>query len=305
MKALSRLENSYKNALKLPFDDKSKFVFFSDVHRSDNSLSDDFGRNRNIYFHAMEHYYENDFTYFEAGDGDELWEQPSYNTIFTAHPTIFYILKKFHAANRMFMLYGNHNMALSDPKYVEKYLSFSYNDENEVYEPLFPNLKVYDGIVLEHKDTKQEILVVHGHQGDLLNDQLWRISYFIIRYFWRAMHLIGVNYLASPAKNQQKRHKLEKGYNQWLTAHKHTLLICGHTHRAKFPSKDKLPYFNCGCCMNPRGITCIELVHGEMVLVDWHVHSRKDGTLYIKRTVFRGPLKISSYLEKKDDKTDL
>jgi hypothetical protein len=50
--------------------------------------------------------------------------------------------------------------------------------------------------------------------------------------------------------------------------------------------------------MNPRGITCIELVDGEMVLVDWHVHSRKDGTLYIKRTVFKGPVKIKSYLGK-------
>lgn len=299
MQARTRLEESYQNALRMPFDDNSKLVFFSDVHRGDNSLSDDFGRNRNIYYHAMEYYFENGFDYFEAGDGDELWEHPNYNTIFTAHPMVFGILKKFHNAGRMYMMFGNHNMALSDPEYVKEHLSFSYNNETEELEPLFPNLIVYDSIVLVHKETKQEIFVTHGQQGDLLNDQLWKVSFFIIRYFWRAMHAVGVNYLASPSKNQQIRHKLEKGYLQWISQHKGSILLCGHTHRAKFPNKDQSPYFNSGCCMNPRGINCIEFINGELVLVDWHMHSRKDGTLYIKRTVYKGPIKIDTFLEKK------
>jgi hypothetical protein len=191
-------------------------------------------------------------------------------------------------------------MALSDPGYVKRNLSESFNDDTEEMEPLFPDLKVYEAIRLKHLSTEQEIFVVHGHQGDLMNDQLWRVSFVIIRYFWHFMHILGVNYAASPAKNKSVRHKIEKAYNKWNADHPQIMLICGHTHRAKFPGRTDLPYFNTGCCMHPRGITCIELKEGEIMLVNWHMHSRKDGLLYIKRTVLKGPVPIVHFMRCSD-----
>ena len=63
MSSKSRLDRAYKNAKRIPFDDTSKFILFSDCHRGDNSFADDFANNRNIYFHALKHYYNQGFQY--------------------------------------------------------------------------------------------------------------------------------------------------------------------------------------------------------------------------------------------------
>lgn len=294
MQTRSRLDDVFKKAFPVPFDDSSKFVFFSDVHRGDDSLSDEFGRNRHIYYHALNYYYQSDFTYVEVGDGDEMWEHPNYNYIRSAHVSVFDMLKKFHNSNRMYMLFGNHNMHLKDPKYVEAHLYRIYDEYTEEEEDLFPNLTVHEALILTHRETNQEIFVVHGHQGDFLNDHLWRFSYFLIRYFWRFMHIIGVKYAASPAKNRTKRHKIEKNYNKW-NQQRDIMIICGHTHRPRFPSIGEPAYFNTGCCMHPRGISCLELMYGKIMLVSWNMHSKKDGTVYIKRTLIKGPEPIINF----------
>ena len=73
MSSRNRFSNAYRLAKRIEFDDSSKFIVFSDCHRGDNSFADDFANNRNIYFHALKHYYNEGFTYCELGDGDELW----------------------------------------------------------------------------------------------------------------------------------------------------------------------------------------------------------------------------------------
>ncbi|MGK0253755.1 MAG: hypothetical protein ACI9OE_001232 [Mariniflexile sp.] len=40
-----RLDNAYKNAKIIDFDDDSKIILFSDCHRGDNSFADDFANN--------------------------------------------------------------------------------------------------------------------------------------------------------------------------------------------------------------------------------------------------------------------
>lgn len=294
MKTRSILDEVFQQAFPVPFDDNSRFVFFSDVHRGDDSLSDEFGRNRAIYDHALEYYLNKGCTYVEVGDGDELLEHPKFEVIRSAHVSTFQLLKRFYDDGRLLMLYGNHNMQLRDPKYVEKNLYYVYDDYSESYDELFPGLTVHEALVMTHRQTGQEIFVVHGHQGDLLNDQLWRVSFFMIRYFWRFMHLVGVKYAASPAKSRTKRHKVEKNYSRWNTQH-HIAILCGHTHRPKFPKPDEPSYFNTGCCMHPRGLTCLELIDGRIALVSWRMHSKMDGTLYVKRTVLQGPEPIGNF----------
>lgn len=69
-----RLNRAFKKAKKLPLNETSKYVLFSDCHRGDNSFADDFARNRKIYHFALSQYLQKDFTYIELGDGDELWK---------------------------------------------------------------------------------------------------------------------------------------------------------------------------------------------------------------------------------------
>ena len=63
--AKKKLDRAYATAKVIDFDDTSKFILFSDCHRGDNSFADDFANNRNIYFHALKHYYDEGFEYCE------------------------------------------------------------------------------------------------------------------------------------------------------------------------------------------------------------------------------------------------
>lgn len=294
MRTISRLNKAFHNAFPLPFDDNSKMVFFSDVHRGMDNLSDEFGRNKHIYNYALKYYYQNDFTYIEVGDGDELWENTSFQHIHNAHKPTFDTLKKYYADGRMHLIYGNHDIQRSEGDYVRDNYYEGVDEYTEIEEDLFPGINMHEAIILKHRKTGQEIFITHGHQGDLLNDQLWKISYVLVRFFWRFLHIAGVKYAASPAKNRQKRHRIEKNISKW-TDRTGIMVICGHTHRPKFPSPGEPAYFNCGCCIHPRGIQCIEIIYGKVYLVGWAMSSKKDGTLFIKRTVTKGPLPLVSF----------
>ena len=294
MKTDQKLTNAYKNAKTVYIDNNSKYIFFSDVHRGDDSVSDEFTRNQNVFLHALNYYYKNNYSYIEVGDGDELWEYKEFKHIRLAHTDIFIVLKKFYDADRMIMIYGNHNIFLKSKDYVKNNFYQFYDEYNQERVELFKGLEPQEAVVLKVKDTEQEILVVHGHQGDFMNDQAWQLSMLLLRYFWRFMHIVGFENPASPARNLYKRHKVEKAYNKWIEKHK-MMLICGHTHRPKFPKANDLPYFNTGCCIRTRGLAGIEIVDGKILMVDWRIAADDDGTLKMHRTVVRGPEPIEKY----------
>ena len=50
------LDNIYENGFTLDFDDSSKIVLVSDVHRGDGTYSDSLLSNRNIYITALKYY---------------------------------------------------------------------------------------------------------------------------------------------------------------------------------------------------------------------------------------------------------
>lgn len=294
MSADKRLTQAYKNATIRYFDQDSKYVFFSDCHRGDDSVSDEFARNQAIVLSALRYYYNKDFTYVETGDGDDLWQFENFKYIRSAHMDVFTILKEFYKNKRFYMLYGNHNIYLKYKNYVKQNYFYYYDEYREKQERLFYKLQPIEALLLKERNTKQEILVVHGHQGDLLNDQLWIISMLAVRYFWRFMQLVGVRNPASPAKNSFKRHKMEKRYSKWIKRH-NRILICGHTHRMKFPKKHELPYFNVGCCVHTKGVTTIELEQAQISLVQWRMLADEEGIVRIMRKVIRGPEPIESW----------
>ncbi len=290
-----RLNQAYETAHRISYDKNSKFILFSDVHRGDNSISDEFAHNQNIYYFALQYYYNEGFTYVEAGDGDELWEHSKFDVIRYAHSDVFMLLRDFYLNNRFVMLFGNHNNTFRNLNTIQNNLFHFYDEYEEFFNQLFPNIRVHESVILENRELDQEILVVHGHQGDFINDQIWPIMRFLSRHFWRYFHIIGFRNPASPAKNIHKRHKIEKNYTKWIQ-HSRKILIAGHTHRPKYPKSYELPYFNTGCCIHPRNITGLEIQNNEIAMVEWRIMPNASGTLQIKRRVTRGPMPIESFM---------
>ncbi|MBU0497405.1 MAG: serine/threonine protein phosphatase, partial [Candidatus Thermoplasmatota archaeon] len=107
MSVEKRLSEVFQKSQTLLFDETSKFIFFSDCHRGDNSWADDFAHNEKLFFHALNYYFDQGFTYVELGDGDELWENKNFSEIREAHSHVFWLLHKFYDAKRFYLLFGN------------------------------------------------------------------------------------------------------------------------------------------------------------------------------------------------------
>ena len=295
MSSKTRLDRAYKIAKRITFDDTSKFILFSDCHRGDNSFADDFANNRNIYFHALKHYYREDFSYCELGDGDELWENLSFESILNAHKNVYLLMKQFHEQNRLHMIWGNHDMVYRNPEYVKKHLSNYFDEKIDEEVDLFCNLQYHEGLVLKHSETKQELFLTHGHQADWWNYTFWKWSRFMVRILWKPLNVMGIVDPTSPAKNYKELIKVERRTKKWISDNDNLITIVGHTHRPRFPKPGDIAFFNDGSCVHPRSITGMEIENGEISLIKWQIATSEDGTLKIVRVLLEGPRKLIDY----------
>lgn len=245
MKTGNRLTDAYEAARIVEFDASSKFVFLSDQHRGDGSRADEFAKNKVIFTRALGHYLDEDYTLVELGDNEDLWEFPHIRHIVKANGMVYARIKRFYEAGRYIRLFGNHDAQLADPRYVRQNLSQAPDPLSGEMVPLLPGLKVEEAVRLRHAETGQEVVVVHGHQGDFSNDQNWRFTMVTFRLFWKWLHAFGIASPSSPVRNSFKRHKVERNYMKWIRSSR-VALICGHTHRERFPRTDETPYFNSG-----------------------------------------------------------
>lgn len=289
-----RLNSIYKRSPILPFNNSSKLVLMSDCHRGTGSWADNFLKNQHIYFAALNNYFEKGFTYIELGDGDELWENRKMEHIISTHSNVFWLLSKFYKNNRFYMLFGNHDMRKKHESYVYKYYETYYCESYQKSIDLFPNIKIHQGLILEHSSKKNRFLLIHGHQGDFINDYLWPFSKVLVRFAWRNLELIGVLDPTSSAKNNNKCKSIEKNLSSWVNSNK-IPLICGHTHRPTLPPPGNTPYINTGSCVHPRCITCIEIENNNISLVKWSVVTDDFLHLYVGREVLAGPYCIDCY----------
>lgn len=304
MRTFQRLMKAYNRAEVRTIDETSRYVFMSDVHRGNGGISDEFSKNRNTYIYALNEYYKRGFTYVEVGDGDELWEANHMNVIQEAHTDAVAAIKQFFDDDRMIMMYGNHNMDMRKDEYVRKHYDHYYNRYTEEQVDLFPGLEVLESLILKQEDTGQEIFVVHGHQGDVANDQLWFLTMLSLKYFWRHFRAFGIKSPASPIKNIFKRHKIERNYIKWIVRNR-MALICGHTHRFKYPKTNELPYFNTGCCVYPTTITALELENNMLSLIRWKVLVNDEGINQVRRMVLQGPRPIEEFDLRKMDTSEI
>jgi len=299
-----RLNQVAAAARRIPFTDSDRFVFFSDCHRGDNSWADDFAHNQNLMYFALQYYYEQGYTYIEIGDGDELFENHSFSVIRAAHSHIFSQLQQFHREQRLYLIFGNHDIARRHPAVVRRDFHQANSDLYGTWEPLFPGITVHEGLFLDHRPSGGSLFLVHGHQGDFLNDTLWPVGMLFNRVVWRNLQLLGVQNPNSPAQSIHKQRRVERRLIQWAREH-NQVLVCGHTHRPRLPIPGNVPYFNCGSGVFPRSITGIEMADGMIRLIQWVVRPdfSRDNALRILRRDMAEPQRLAAYFEGKASDT--
>lgn len=269
MSCAKRLDAAFTYALNLPFDRNTSYVIFSDCHRGVGNKNDNFLKNEPLFLAAMKYYMDRGFTYVELGDGDELWENRSMKKIREMHSHSFELLEAFEKRDRMYEVYGNHDMV--------KKRDF-----------------LCESIVLKDREAGKDIYLTHGHQADTLNSTLWGLARFLVRYVWRPLESLGIPDPTSAAKNNTKREKAEQKLAAWAKD-RGRILVTGHTHRpsAGTPS---LPYFNAGSCVHPGGITGIEIAARRITLVKWSMKARTDMNFYAAREVLGDPVSVDDIL---------
>lgn len=295
MNELRHISRAYERAKVLELVYDTKLVLISDCHRGTGGGADSLAQNQNLYYYALRSYYRMGYTYIELGDGDELWKNRHMEDILAQYDHIFDLLSDFHREGRMYMLYGNHDMVKKSRHWTEEYLSQYHAGHTMTEYPLFPKIKVLESILLLDAKTGGEMLLLHGHQADFFNDQLWRLSRFLVRHIWRPLELIGFRVpVGGLTLHPKRRDKVEKLLTAWCDKNK-AAIVAGHTHRPVFPNPGETPYFNDGSCVHPRYITALEITGRSLALVKWEVLTRDDGTLYISKSILTEG-KLSDYL---------
>lgn len=278
-----RVSKSFENALVLPMNWNTKYIIFSDCHRGEGRVNDNFLKNEFLYLGALKYYYSLDFTYLELGDGDELWENRSMEKIKEVHRHSFEMLAKFYQSHRLYMVYGNHDMVKKRASFLKKFYDTYYCDTRLCQHPLCPGASFYSGIILRDSYGKKDIYLTHGHQSSVMNSTLWMVNRFFVRYLWKPLELMGVPDPTSAANNHTKKEKTERRLTNWAKNNE-KILITGHTHRPMMGSK-KSPYFNTGSCIHPGGITGIEIENRCITLVKWSLGTKNDCSVYVRREV--------------------
>jgi len=283
------LEKSHK----IGITNNSKIIVMSDCHRGSGSNSDNFFKNHNIYRVALEYYYENGYTYMELGDGDELWANSDYLEIVNNYNEIFQILSALHKEKRFFQIFGNHDILKSKKRWQDMNLQNYVRRHETEKKDLFPNVEIYESILLNYANEK-EILLIHGHQVDKLNSDFWKVSRVLVKYIWKYLELIGFKDPFSTYGNYDKCKYIDDIYIKW-TKRNDKMLFAGHTHRLIFPNEENKLYFNDGCCVYNNQITGIEISDGKIGSVKWTIQPRATGELYVSRDYVHTPRDIADF----------
>ena len=299
-KSKNLIERILKTGKLIKFNEASKIVLISDVHRGDGGYADSLRQNRNIYKAALGFYYENGYNLIELGDGDELWKNINCLDIAYNYKDIFTILNEFHEDHRLCLVFGNHDIVKSNPEFIKRqekiFEATSHGFGHEMIN-LYKNIKFYEGVILRYTPLNKDIIAFHGHQVDWINCDMWKSSRFLVRYVWTFLEgVAGFKSPISPANNYDKGSKIDNILKK-LARKERKMIICGHTHNDIFPKPGRGLYFNDGCCVFPSAVTCIELTNGEISLVKWEIEVGKKDILYITKSITGGPEKIQKYLD--------
>lgn len=291
---MSDVTKAYNNAKKIIYKDNSKFVIMSDIHRGYKRKHDNFADNEDIYMAALKRYYKDNFTYIELGDGEELWENRSMDVIVQTYLDVYLLFRKFYKKNRLYLIYGNHDIEKRNPKFAEQHLYEYYDANKKKHKDLLKGINIYESIILESKNYEGEIFLLHGHQVDMLNNRFWRLARFLVRLLWKPLEHIGIKDPTSTAQVYEKKKAVEKKLTEWIIENK-VMMITGHTHKPMFSDFDTPAYFNDGSCVSEDAITAIEIENDEISLVKWYYEKNKNGDKIVTKENMAEPAKIKEY----------
>lgn len=135
------------------------------------------------------------------------------------------------------------------------------------------NFPYYEGLILQARQPSIELRVVHGHQADTFNSVLGFLAGFLVRHLWAPLEQFGILEPTRAATNPSKIAKLEQKYISYAKKN-NCYLLTGHNHKPYIGNHD-IPYHNCGSCVQPKHITCIELYGYTISLVKWYSTTEK------------------------------
>ena len=293
-----------KRGLLVPLKPEHRIVIFSDQHKGDRSLKDDFKLAEQNYLAALEYYNTHEYLYCNLGDSEELWENLVLDVI-KHNKATFEAEKRFLNRNAFIKVFGNHDLYWDNDPLSGFMLQRIYGKK----------VKIYEGVIFERlvKGKKLSFFLTHGHQGDLQSDGNWFSKWFVSTIWGPLQSFLRIN-PNTPAYDNQLKSRHNQFMYDWTAAQVNLCLITGHTHQPVFNSlthlertyirlenarKDndqatirkleadllagnisgdtsprlkysKNTYFNAGCCCFSDGdITGIELEDGVIRLIKW------------------------------------
>lgn len=229
MQISHRLDDLFLNTSKKTMQkEKLKLIIFSDLHKGQKDLADDFRFCKSAYHAALAYYYHLGFTIILVGDLEELWEcRPK--KVVRAYADTLALEERFAKDNRYLRIWGNHDDYWSEPKAVSNLLG-KHVMESGVQQ----SMRI---IIMADDKCLGEIFLTHGHQGTTSSDKFAWISKPFVRHVWRNFQRITGIKSTTPAKDFKLRKTHELAMHRWANTKKKLLLIAGHTHHPVFMSQ--------------------------------------------------------------------
>lgn len=299
---------------------QDKFIIFSDQHKGGKDAADDFMPAEANYLKALQHYYEEGYTFISLGDSEELWENTPKVSIDKNRISLLEEAK-FLQVGRYYRIYGNHD------------LEWKYPIQQSIFlKPIFGDtLKIYEGICLttNYNGKEYSILLAHGHQGDKKSDGN-PFSTWAVAALWTPIQRYLEVTINTPATSYELTDQHNIMMYEWSKQQSNLIFISGHTHKPVFASLDhierlskqlqhaqannntslvektekeiqfrqkeyagkahhrtmaKPSYFNTGCCCFGDGdITGIEISEGYIRLVKWHSEEDKSKRIVLEES---------------------
>ncbi len=228
-RALDRAYARIARAGKIRLSPEHRYIIFSDHHKGNHNLADDFRFCEQTYLAALDDYASQGYTLIILGDGEEMMEERM-EDVLNSYENVFRSEARFYP-DRFMRIYGNHDIAWKVEGEVERGIS-----------RYFPGITYHEGLIFEYargETVLGEMFLVHGYQGSLDSDVFAFLARYVLLYYRDFQIQTGFG-TTSPSKDACLRSEVDNRLYRWASQKEKTILVCGHTHRPVWSSKTHL-----------------------------------------------------------------